>query len=221
MAGLSRLSIIPRNWWANLCPAGPDKKADEMNDERENQFLDDIDESEEELELEEDVLSVPDVDDLVKENTQLKDRLLRAFAETENMRKRAERDRRDAEVYGGTKLARDLLSVQDNLQRALENIDDDLREQHSSLTEGLELTLRELLSVFEKHKIIKVEPEIGDKFDPKMHQAMFEAPVPNTAKGSIIQVMATGFAIGDRLLRAAQVGVSSNPSGSVKSETAE
>jgi len=192
-----------------------------MSDERENQFLDDIDEIEEELELEEDVLSVPDVDDLVKENTQLKDRLLRAFAETENMRKRAERDRRDAEVYGGTKLARDLLSVQDNLQRALENIDDDLREQHSSLTEGLELTLRELLSVFEKHKIIKVEPEIGDKFDPKLHQAMFEAPVPNTVKGSIIQVMATGFAIGDRLLRAAQVGVSSNTSGVQKTDTPE
>jgi len=146
----------------------------------------------------------------IKEPDQLKDRLLRAFAETENLRKRADRVRRDAEVYGGTKLARDLLSVQDKLVRALENIDDDLREQHKSLTEGLELTLRELLSVFEKHKIVSVAPEIGDKFDPKMHQAMFEAPVPNTTKGSIIQVMATGFAIGDRLLRAAQVGVSSN-----------
>ena len=183
-----------------------------MSDDKENGFLDDIDESEEELELEEDVLDFPDIDTVIKERDQLKDRLLRAFAETENLRKRAERDRRDAEVYGGTKLARDLLSVQDNLERALENIDDDLRKEHSSLTEGLELTLRELLSVFEKHKIMKVEPEIGEKFNPKLHQAMFEAPVPNTAKGSIIQVMAPGFAIGDRLLRAAQVGVSSNPS---------
>ncbi len=183
-----------------------------MSDEKENGFLDDIDESEEELELEEDVLAMPDIDSIIKERDQLKDRLLRAFAETENLRKRAERDRRDAEVYGGTKLARDLLSVQDNLERALENIDDDLREQHKSLTEGLELTLRELLSVFEKHKIVSVAPEIGDKFNPKLHQAMFEAPVPNTTKGSIIQVMAPGFAIGDRLLRAAQVGVSSNPS---------
>lgn len=182
-----------------------------MSDERENPFLDDIDDSEEELELEEDVLEEPNIDKILKERDQLKDRLLRAFAETENLRKRAERDRRDAEVYGGTKLARDLLSVQDNLERALENIDDELREQHKSLTEGLELTLRELLSVFEKHKILSVAPEIGDKFNPKLHQAMFEAPVPNTAKGSIIQVMATGFAIGDRLLRAAQVGVSSNP----------
>jgi molecular chaperone GrpE len=183
-----------------------------MNDERNNPFLDDIDDSEEELEFEEDVLEEPEIDKILKERDQLKDRLLRAFAETENLRKRAERDRRDAEVYGGTKLARDLLSVQDNLERALNNIDDDLREQHKSLTEGLELTLRELLSVFEKHKILTVAPEIGDKFNPKLHQAMFEAPVPNTTKGSIIQVMATGFAIGDRLLRAAQVGVSSNPS---------
>ena len=183
-----------------------------MSDERENGFLDDIDESEEEMELEEDVLAMPDIDSVIKERDQLKDRLLRAFAETENLRKRAERDRRDAEVYGGTKLARDLLSVQDNLERALENIDDELREQHKSLTEGLELTLREVLSVFEKHKILTVAPEIGDKFNPKLHQAMFEAPVPNTTKGTIIQVMASGFAIGDRLLRAAQVGVSSNPS---------
>ncbi len=183
-----------------------------MSDEKENSFLDDIDVSDEELELEDDVLDFPDIDTVIKERDQLKDRLLRAFAETENLRKRSERDRRDAEVYGGTKLARDLLSVQDNLERALENIDDDLRKEHSSLTEGLELTLRELLSVFEKHKIVTVAPAIGDKFNPKLHQAMFEAPVPNTTKGSIIQVMASGFAIGDRLLRAAQVGVSSNPS---------
>ena len=181
-----------------------------MTDEKDTPFLDEIDELEDELELEEDLLAEPDLEALIKERDQLKDRLLRAFAETENMRKRAERDRRDAEVYGGTKLARDLLSVQDNLERALENIDDDLREQHKSLTEGLELTLRELLSVFEKHKIVTVAPEIGDKFNPKLHQAMFEAPVPNTTKGHIIQVMASGFAIGDRLLRAAQVGVSSN-----------
>ncbi len=192
-----------------------------MTDEKDTPFLDEIDEIEDDLDLEEDVLAEPDLEGLIKERDQLKDRLLRAFAETENLRKRAERDRRDAETYGGTKLARDLLSVQDNLGRALDNIDDDLREKHKSLTEGLELTLRELLSVFEKHKILSVAPEIGDKFDPKMHQAMFEAPVPNTTKGSIIQVMATGFAIGDRLLRAAQVGVSSNTSKPESTEKAE
>ncbi len=192
-----------------------------MTDEKDTPFLDDIDKSDDELELEEDILKVPDLESVLDENTQLKDRLLRAFAETENLRKRSDRDRRDAEVYGGTKLARDLLSVQDNLERALENIDDDLRKEHSSLTEGLELTLRELLAVFEKHKIVKVEPEIGDRFDPKFHQAMFEAPVPNTIKGSVIQVMAPGFAIGDRLLRAAQVGVSSTPSAAPKKEPKE
>jgi len=192
-----------------------------MTDEKDTPFLDEIDEIEDDLDLEEDVLAEPDLEGLIKERDQLKDRLLRAFAETENLRKRAERDRRDAETYGGTKLARDLLSVQDNLGRALDNIDDDMREKHKSLTEGLELTLRELLSVFEKHKILSVAPEIGDKFDPKMHQAMFEAPVPNTTKGSIIQVMATGFAIGDRLLRAAQVGVSSNTSKPASTEKAE
>ncbi len=190
-----------------------------MNDDKENQFLDDIDTPEEDLdEMEDDPLAEPDLDSLIKERDDLKDRLLRAFADTENIRKRAERDRREAELYGGTKLARDLLSVQDNLERALDNIDEDLRKEHGALVEGLELTLRELLSVFEKHKITKIAPEVGERFDPKRHQAMFEAPVPNTEKGSIIQVMAPGFAIGDRLLRAAQVGVSSNAGGSKPAE---
>ena len=135
---------------------------------------------------------------------------MRSLADHENLRKRSERDRKDAELYGGTKLARDLLSVFDNLSRALDNIDDELRTKSSALVEGLELTQRELLSVFSKHKIDQIEPLEGDKFDPKYHQAMFEAPVSGTDKGTIIQVMTKGFKIGDRLLRASQVGVSSN-----------
>jgi len=191
-----------------------------MSDEKENPFLDEIDAPEEDLdEMDEDPLAVPDIDELIKERDDLKDRLLRAFAETENIRKRAARDRHEAELYGGTKLARDLLSVQDNLERALGNIDEDLREKQAGLVEGLELTLRELISVFGKHKITKIVPKLGDRFNPKMHQAMFEAPVPETAKGSIIQVMAPGFAIGDRLLRAAHVGVSSNTAKIVATET--
>ena len=183
-----------------------------MAQEDENPFLDNPETmEEEELEAQELAdLAPASVEDLEAENIQLKDRLMRAMAETENIRKRGERDRREAELYGGTKLARDLLSVHDNLGRALENLDDLLRENNASLVEGLELTQRELLSVFEKHKILKVEPEIGTKFDAKQHQAMFEAPVPNTKKGHIIQVMANGFVIGDRLIRPAQVGVSSN-----------
>jgi molecular chaperone GrpE len=96
------------------------------------------------------------------------------------------------------------------MSRALDNIDEDLREKASALVEGLELTQRELLSIFLRHKIDQIEPKEGEKFDPKYHQAMFEAPIVGTEKGSIIQVMTKGFKIGDRLLRASQVGVSSN-----------
>jgi len=181
-----------------------------MSDEK-NGFLDDIEDIEAEMDEQELAdMEPPSVEELEDENQKLKDRLMRAMAETENMRKRGERDRREAEAYGGTKLARDLLSVHDNLSRALESINDKLREENKALAEGLELTQRELLSVFEKHKIVKIEPDNGQKFDPKLHQAMFEAPVPNTAKGTVIQTMAPGFTIAGRLIRAAQVGVSSN-----------
>jgi len=184
-----------------------------MSTEHENPFseLDDMDDIEAEIEAQELADMEPaSVEELEDENRQLKDRLMRAMAETENMRKRGERDRREAEAYGGTKLARDLLSVHDNLGRALESIDQKLRDENTALVEGLELTQRELLSVFEKHKIVKVNPTAGEKFDPKLHQAMFEAPVPNTVKGTVIQTMASGFTIAGRLIRAAQVGVSSN-----------
>ncbi len=177
-----------------------------MADEN-DKFLDDIDAEEDEME---DILATPDLEGLIEERDQLQDRLIRAYAEMENIRKRADRDRRDAELYGGNKLARDLMSVNDNMTRALESIDDNLRDSAKALVEGIELTQKDLLKVFEKHNIMVVKPEIGEKFDPKLHQAMFEAPVPNTVKGAVIQVMATGFIVGDRLLRPAQVGVSSN-----------
>jgi molecular chaperone GrpE len=146
---------------------------------------------------------------LKAENAELKDRLLRALADVENIRKRAERDRRDAELYAATRFARDLLGVHDNFDRAMDNVSDEVREAAPGLIEGIELTRRELLSVFEKHRIVKLEPAPGEKFDPKLHQAMFEAPVPGTRAGEIIQVMGVGFTIGERLLRPAQVGVSS------------
>ncbi|MEM9268948.1 MAG: nucleotide exchange factor GrpE [Pseudomonadota bacterium] len=180
----------------------------------EDEFLDDpealseLDPAEEEalLGLDDDEM---ELDSLRAERDQLKDRLLRALAEGENLRKRADRERRDAELYGGVRLARDLLSVHDNLGRALEAIDDELREKASGLVEGLELTQKDLLDAFAKHKIERVEPEVGDRFDPKLHQAMFEAPVPGHPNKAIIQVMNAGFMIGERLLRPAQVGVSS------------
>jgi molecular chaperone GrpE len=152
-----------------------------------------------------------EVEVLMAERDQLRDRLMRALADAENTRKRGERDRRDAELYGGSKLARDLLSVYDNLSRALETVDDTQREASKALIEGIELTMRELLATFSKHRIERVSPEVGEKFDPQIHQAMFEAPVPEVDGGKIIQLMAEGFVIGDRLLRPAQVGVSSTP----------
>lgn len=170
---------------------------EELDEEAGNDAQDMIDDPEKQIEI------------LLEERDALKDKWMRALAEGENLRKRAAKDRRDAELYGGTKLARDLLSVYDNMARALDAIDPELREQASALVEGIELTQRELLNVFEKHHIRIIRPEIGDKFDPNLHQAMFEAPVPNQPQGTIIQVMTDGFEIGERLLRAAQVGVSS------------
>ena len=153
----------------------------------------------------------PDVEALVAERDEYRDRFMRALAEAENARKRSDRDRREAEQYGGSKLARDLLPVYDNLHRALEAVTDEQRENAKALFDGVELTRRELLNVLKKHGIAPIEPEVGDMFDPQTHQAMFEAPVPGTKAGEIIQVAATGFMIHDRLLRPAQVGVSSTP----------
>jgi molecular chaperone GrpE len=144
---------------------------------------------------------------LEAECMQLKDKLLRALAESENIRRRAERDRKDAETYGGTRLARDLLAVHDNLARALSHVDDALRDQAKGFIEGVELTQRELLNAFAKHKIEKVSPAMGEKFDPNRHQAVFEAPIPGAEPGTVIEVMQAGFTIADRLLRPALVGV--------------
>ncbi|MDC3076289.1 nucleotide exchange factor GrpE [Paracoccaceae bacterium] len=149
------------------------------------------------------------LDELKEENKDLSDKMMRALAETENIRKRFFKEKKDAEIYGGTKLARDLLSVLDNLSRALDSVDDEMKEKQNAFLEGIELTKKELLNTFSNHEINELTPEEGEKFDPKFHQAMFEGPHPNIEKGNIIQVMANGFTIGERLLRAAQVGVSS------------
>lgn len=142
---------------------------------------------------------------------ELQDRLMRALAEAENTRKRAQRDKREAEAYGASRLARDLLPVYDALTRALATVTDDTRTAAGAFVEGIDLTLRELLSVMERHGLERIAPEPGEVFDPQKHQAMFEAPVPDIAGGCIIQVMAEGFLLHDRLLRPAQVGVSSRP----------
>ena len=147
------------------------------------------------------------IGDLSAERDELKDKLMRSLAEAENTRRRAERDRRDAEAFGGTKLARDLLEVHDNFDRALASADDAAREHAAGLIEGVELTQKGLLAAFAKHKIEKITPETGDRFDPNLHQAMFEAPVPGAEPNTVIEVMQAGFTISGRLLRPALVGV--------------
>ena len=157
----------------------------------------------------------PDADEMIlalqAERDELKDKFMRALADAENSRKRSERDRREAEQYGGSKLARDLLPVFDNMRRAVQAVPEEARETHKAMIEGVELTMRELISVFKKHGIEPISPEVGDRFDPQLHEAMFEAPLPGTKAGDIIQVEADGFMLHDRLLRPARVGVSSMP----------
>lgn len=152
-----------------------------------------------------------EIEALRTERDDFRDRFLRALADAENIRKRGERDRREAEQYGGSKLARDLLPVYDNLKRALDAAGEESRAAAQALIEGVELTLRELTNVLTRHGVTPISPAIGDAFDPQMHQAMFEAPLPGTKAGDIIQVMTEGFLLHDRLLRPAQVGVSSTP----------
>jgi len=185
-----------------------------MAEANKEEFLDDIESLEAEMdriEEEDDALEVDELEQLRAERDEFKDRFMRALADAENSRKRSERDRREAENYGGSKLARDMLPVYDNMKRALDAALDDKQQASAALIEGIELTMRELLNVFSKHGIVRISPEIGDRFDPQIHQSMFEAPLPGTKSGDIIQVSAEGFMLHDRLLRPAQVGVSSTP----------
>ena len=157
----------------------------------------------------EEFIAVEELEALRAERDDMRDRFMRALADAENSRKRSERDRREAEQYGGSKLARDLLPVYDNLQRALATVGDSPAPETEALIEGVELTLRELTNVMTKHGVAPISPVVGEQFDPQLHQAMFEAPLPGTKAGQIIQVMQEGFMLHDRLLRPAQVGVSS------------
>lgn len=153
------------------------------------------------------------IEALAAERDEYRDKFMRALADAENSRKRADRDRREAEQYGSTRLARDLLPVFDNLNRALAAVTDEQRSLYAALIEGVDLTLRELTNVMTRHGVKPISPAAGDTFDPQLHQAMFEAALPGTKAGQIIQVMTEGFLLHDRLLRPAQVGVSSNTAG--------
>ena len=146
--------------------------------------------------------------ELQSEVAVLKDRLLRAVAETENVRRRAEKDKTDASVYAVTGFARDMLNVGDNLRRALDTRPEDISDDFKGFVEGVEMTERELQNIMERFSIKKIEPEIGEKFNHKFHQAMFEVPTEEHAPGHVMQVVAPGYVIKDRLLRPAMVGVS-------------
>ena len=146
--------------------------------------------------------------DLEAENARLKDQLLRALADTENVRRRAEREREDTSKYAVATLARDILSVADNLRRALDSLPPDqvANDATRNLLAGVEATERELLGIFERRGIKRIEP-VGQRFDPNFHQAMFEVPNSGQEPGTVVQVLQPGYVIFDRLLRPALVGV--------------
>ncbi len=148
---------------------------------------------------------------LGKETAEYKDRLLRPLAEMENLRRRTEREVGDARLYGISAFARDIITVADNMHRALQALDDDPRVKEDAslkpLVDGVDLTERELLNVLEKHGVKRIDP-LGQKFDPNRHQAMYEVEDPSVPAGSVIQVVQSGYLIGDRVLRPAMVAVS-------------
>jgi molecular chaperone GrpE len=147
---------------------------------------------------------------LNEEIASLKDRLLRALAEMENLRRRTEREVADARLYGITQFARDIVTVADNMERALQALDAEIREKAEpgvkALLGGVELTERELIKVLEKHGVQKLDPS-GQKFDPHRHQAMFEVPDASVPAGTVVQVVQAGYSIGERVLRPALVGI--------------
>ena len=151
--------------------------------------------------------AAPSVEDRLAETN---DQLLRALAELENTRRRADRDRAEALKYGAASFARDMLGVADNLQRALNAVadldQDTLPDTAKSLLEGVAATERDLIASMGRHKVSPVSP-IGEKFDPNMHEAMFEAPGTGQPAGTIIEVIETGYMMDERLLRPAKVGI--------------
>ena len=139
----------------------------------------------------------------------LKDELLRALAETENVRRRGQRERADLQKYAAGPVVKDLLSVADNLARALESVEAEGLSDDGplkSLVEGVQMTQRELAQAFERHAIREIEA-LGQKLDPHVHEAMFEVPDPNQPNGTVVQVVQPGYRLHDRLLRPARVGV--------------
>jgi molecular chaperone GrpE len=154
-------------------------------------------------------LAGAELEALVAENADMRDRLLRTMADMENLRRRTEREKIDTARYGITNFARDVLTVGDNLRRTIEHLPAEAASQDPALKsflEGVELTERELHKVLERHGVTKIEP-LGQRFDPNCHQAMFEVEDPSVPEGAVANVMQAGYVIGDRCLRPALVAV--------------
>jgi molecular chaperone GrpE len=151
------------------------------------------------------------IDKLNEENSLLKDRLLRTLAEMENLRRRTEREVADARTYGVTRFAKDMLEFADNIHRALANVPAEARQSGDAalkaLIEGMELIERNFLATLTRHGVTKIEPK-GARFDPNLHEALFEVVDPNQPSGAVAEVVEAGYSIGDRVLRPAKVGVS-------------
>ena len=165
-------------------------------------------------------------DELATERDQLKDQLLRAMAETENMRRRTEREIQSARKYGHTSFARDLVGAIDNLARAIDVTNKGEADEVGSdealqaLRTGIELSWTEIQSIIEKHGIKRINP-VGEKFDYNFHQAMFELPTEEHAPGTVVEVVQHGYVLHDRLLRPAMVGVSKTPDSPAKEVDAQ
>jgi len=147
--------------------------------------------------------------ELVAENAALKDKMLRLVAEMENLRRRTERDKADTAKYAVSNFARDVLTVADNIQRAIDHVPEEAAEQDADLKnflEGIQVTERELLNVMERHGIARLDPK-GERFDPNSHQAMFEVEDASVPEGTIVQVVQAGYVIAERVLRPAMVGI--------------
>lgn len=151
------------------------------------------------------------LENLQRENAELKDRLLRALADMENLRRRTDKEVADAKLYGISEFARDMLSFADNSRRVLEHIPPELRQSPDpsvkTLIEGVELTERDFVSRLARHGVKKIEP-LGSKFDPNLHEALFETSDDSVPSGTVVRVIEDGYMIGDRVLRPAKVGVS-------------
>jgi molecular chaperone GrpE len=147
----------------------------------------------------------------MRESAELKDKVLRTLAEMENLRRRTEREVGDARIYGIATFARDVLGIADNMQRALDAAQQELSGSTDpgvkTLLEGVELTERELLKTLEKNGVKRFDPQ-GERFDPNLHQAMYEVPDPSVPSGMVMQVIQPGYMIGERMLRPALVAVS-------------